>query len=263
MVAGYAKPRLQVFVQPLIGVLIACLPLWVFAQTPQWQWETGVYGSDGEYGKREPTQILYVPVTLRWRAQDWQLSLSTGWARIDGPGHLEGGAGRLDQSSERRDGVADTLLQVRYYWPVWRTQRLYTDTSVKVKLPTARAEDGLGTGKTDVELEARAYWWLGKLSPYGRLAYRWRQQPTFDSYQVRDYGRLTIGAHYPAAAQWDVLGQLEGRSRTSLSGEDALDAVLLVRWKVSQRYSLSTYVTRGLATGSPDWAAGMLQALRF
>ena len=145
--------------------------------TPQWRVSTTVNYSSGSYGADSRTNILYAPMTVRRVFRDGDLSLTIPFVSISGTGAvrlvggmptrtgsaavsptaaLAGGAGRgkgpgaTPLSSATTDsGLGDVILRGRYYLIEESAVMPLVAVTGRVKLPTADADLGLGTGEFD------------------------------------------------------------------------------------------------------------------
>mgnify|MGYP003438878695 FL=1 len=145
--------------------------------TPQWRVSTTVNYSSGSYGADSRTNILYAPMTVRRVFRDGDLSLTIPFVSISGTGAvrlvggmptrtgsaavsptaaLAGGAGRgkgpgaTPLSSATTDsGLGDVILRGRYYLIEESAVMPLVAVTGRVKLPTADAGRGRGTGEFD------------------------------------------------------------------------------------------------------------------
>ena len=145
--------------------------------TPQWRVSTTVNYSSGSYGADSRTNILYVPLTVRRVFRDGDLSLTIPFVSISGTGavrlvggmptrtgsatvsptaSLAGVAGRgkgpgaAPLSSATTDsGLGDVILRGRYYLIEESAVMPLVAVTGRVKVPTADADLGLGTGEFD------------------------------------------------------------------------------------------------------------------
>jgi len=145
--------------------------------TPQWRISTTVNYSSGSYGTDSRTNILYAPLAVRRVFRDGDLSLTIPFVSISGTGAvrlvggmptrtgsvavsptaaLTGGAGRgkgpgaTPLSSATTDsGLGDLILRGRYYLIEESAVMPLVAVTGRVKLPTADADLGLGTGEFD------------------------------------------------------------------------------------------------------------------
>jgi Putative MetA-pathway of phenol degradation len=144
---------------------------------PQWRVSAAVNYSSGSYGTDSRTNILYAPMTVRRIFRDGDVSLTIPFVSISGTGatRLVGGVptrtssatsnfmgagasgsgrgkgpGESPLSSSTTDsGLGDIILRGRYYLIEGSTLMPLVAITGRVKLPTADAARGLGTGEFD------------------------------------------------------------------------------------------------------------------
>lgn len=145
--------------------------------TLQWRLSATVNYSSGSYGADSRTNILYAPMTVRRVFRDGDLSLTIPFVSISGTGAvrpvggvptrtgtaaaspaaaLAGVAGRgkgpgaAPLSSATTDsGLGDVILRGRYYLIEERVIMPLVAVTGRLKVPTADADLGLGTGEFD------------------------------------------------------------------------------------------------------------------
>ena len=144
---------------------------------PQWRVNATVNYSSGSYGTDSTTNILYAPMTVRKIFRDGDVSVTIPFVMISGTGAVRlvggvptrtsrataspGGAlaagsgggkrpGNSPLSSSTTDGgLGDIILRGRYYLIEESTIMPLVALTGRVKLPTADADTGLGTGEFD------------------------------------------------------------------------------------------------------------------
>ncbi len=145
--------------------------------SPPWRVSATAFYSSGTYGGDSRTNILYAPLTLRRVFQDGDLSLTIPFVSISGTGSVRlvggvptrtdtvgggssgtggGGAGRGKSpgalplgASSTDGGVGDLILRGRYYVAEEGGILPLVAVTGRLKLPTADADRGLGTGEFD------------------------------------------------------------------------------------------------------------------
>lgn len=222
---------------------------------------TGVEIDEGDYGTGAEVERLTVRSELRARSGDFLLSASLPWHRIEGPGNIVGGGGPLGlpildptRPSERttRSGLGD--LRVGAAWAP-RIGGFGLALGGEVKLPTASARQGLGTGETDITVAAEAARTIGPVTPFAAVSYTMPGDP--EGFELRD----SIGVRGGIAAQ---LGR-RVRGTVTLAHAESMSPALANERQVStgldiglsDRVSLGIYGSAGLSDGSPDSAAGV------
>ncbi|MEM7569806.1 MAG: hypothetical protein AAF337_08420, partial [Pseudomonadota bacterium] len=155
------------------GCALAAVP----AQADDFSISTGVDVSTGDYGDVEDTDILYVPVSLRYRTGGLSVQAVIPYISVDGPGDVvpgDGGAiltdncariqftrpalfdrfcsedvAPLEDRSGSASGLGDIVLVGSYSLPETVTGDFDVTFEGRIKLPTADADEALGTGETD------------------------------------------------------------------------------------------------------------------
>ena len=183
---------------------------------------------------------------------------------VDSSQSLEALAAEERVFSRKESGVADTVLSVKRVIPEFNLAPVYVDVTAKLKLPTADEDKRLTTGEVDGELLIGAFWWRKEaISPYFKIGHKWRGQPDHTDKDLNDSWRFNIGAHKAMSQEWDLMLQLDGREAALSSSSDILELSVFSRWKLSQQQSITVYCVKGIADGSPDWAAGFQHSTRF
>ncbi len=144
---------------------------------PQWRVSATVNYSSGSYGTGSLTNILYAPLTVRRIFRDGDVSLTIPFVSISGTGAVRlvggmptrtssvsgspvggavGGSWRGKKPGESPlaaattdSGLGDLILRGRYYLIEESTIMPLVAVTGRVKLPTADADRGLGTGEFD------------------------------------------------------------------------------------------------------------------
>ena len=145
---------------------------------PQWRVSATVNYSSGYYGEDSRTNILYAPMTVRRMFRDGDVSLTIPLVVISGTGAVRlvggiptrtgnaaaspvgalaagsGGGGKSPGSSPLSSattdaGLGDIILRGRYYLIEESSVMPLVALTARVKMPTADADAGLGTGEFD------------------------------------------------------------------------------------------------------------------
>src|SRR5205823_5943317 len=111
-------------------------------------------------------KILSVPFVARYDTDLWTLKLSVPYLRVTSPNNVIPGVGRFDASGARRRraagtttqaGIGDTTASATYTAWYDEDNERGLDLTARIKLPTADADRGLGTGSTDESLQVDVY----------------------------------------------------------------------------------------------------------
>jgi hypothetical protein len=185
------------------------------AASSEFRWQTGVSLTylNGDYGTDETTKMLYLPFTVRRYFERSDLSATIPYLSVKTTGAqviIAGQAQTVGEGTDtpvRESGLGDIVLKWNYYLTEQSGPWPYLDVTVKLKVPTADEEKGLGTGEFDlgVGLDASyrfkvvhllladiAYAFVGE--PEGA---EYRNQLVFDvgyGYQVTE--KMMLSAYY-------------------------------------------------------------------
>ena len=224
---------------------------------------TGVEYQEGDYGTGEGVETLSVQNQLRVRSGRAFFSASLPWHRIEAPGNVVGGGGLLGlpiivdptRPSQRqvRQGLGD--LRVGAGYTLGAPGGVDLTVSGQVKLPTASARRGLGTGETDVTVGAEASRSFGSVTPFASMSYTLPGDPA--AYQLRNSLAVRGGVAVQLAP--GVRGNVSYGQAQSLSPlvEDERQLSTGLNAALSERLSLGVYGNTGLSDGSPDVGAGI------
>lgn len=256
---------------------------------PQWRVSTTVNYSSGSYGTNSRTNILYAPVTVRRMFRDGDVSLTIPLVSISGTGsvRLVGGTptrtsttasptgsvaavsgggkrpGSSPLSSSTTDsGLGDMLLRGRYYLVEESTILPLVAITGRIKLPTADADRGLGTGEFDegvgMELtKSLGAQWLAYLDG-GYNIIGDAPGTNFNNQWWYDVG---IGYDVTDNLHMSVFYE-EYRALVN-TVSNARDLLALTNYIVSDAVHLTGSLLIGLSNGAPDYGIGVGVRFRF
>lgn len=225
----------------------------------------GYHFSAGDYGSSATTTINYVPLVVTGEIDRWTLQLTIPFLRIDGPaGIIEGPNGPIETTDGESEGLGDLLARgaylvpVRYFLPeeiAWQRWVPYVDLIGLVKFPTASRSAGLGTGEFDFGLEVELTWALGRFTPFATAGVRFLGSPP-DTH-LSDVFVGSIGGLYRILDSLSGGLLLDYRQSPSPSTGQRLELVPFASWQFAPPWSVESYVSAGLADGSPDVGVGV------
>jgi hypothetical protein len=250
----------------LVAAILAAQITWSpLAHAEKWEalrMFTGLDYSAGKYGEATDTEILYVPVSVKYETGPWAFRATTSYIHMHGPANVVGGgeAGALVANFARaadvsRSGPGDIFLGATYSLDhLWR-KGLFIDFTGKVKLPTASAAKGLGTGKTDftAQIDVAKTW--GRFTPFATLAYRFIGTPS--AYPLHDAWNGSLGLQYTVSHVVSTGLSFDYRQSASPTGTDPRELFGYVAVAVTPKWSLEFYGIAGLSDGSPDAGGGL------
>lgn len=229
----------------------------------------GVEVQEGDYFTGERVEILTVRNIARLRAGRTTVSASLPWHRIEAPGNIVGGGGLLGlpivvdptqpAAREVRRGLGDLRLGIGHALPSLGGVEL--TLSGEVKLPTASAARGIGTGETDVAVGAEMSRSFGPVTPFVSVGYTMPGDP--DAYQLRD--SLSARGGVALRVSGRVSGSLAYGHAESVSPmvPDQRQISTGLNAALSRSVSLGVHGNAGLSDGSPDIGAGLSLGFRI
>ncbi len=245
---------------------------------PWWAGEltasAGVDWSDGDYD--EPggdTQILYLPVSLSYRLDDFaltayaldqaELRVTVPYLEIDSPLAFFAetpGSDRLQTESSHERGVGDVVVSASYTWFPMDDAWPALELSGKVKLPTADETRNLGTGSTDFALQLDTFQTWGRVTGFATAGYRFPGDPPDGS--LRDTGYASGGVSVRTWSRLALGGYYSWFAASSSARHDAHELIGFASLRVSERVSLEPYAVWGVSGYVPDYAVGMSLRVR-
>lgn len=225
----------------------------------------GYHFSSGDYTASDTTDIQYVPLVVTIDVERWRLQGTLPYLYVSGPqGIIVGPDGLpIETVSGTSGGLGDVLLKGSYLLPVedlfpadqplpdWLP---YVELIGLVKFPTASRAKGLGTGEFDFGIESDLTWTLGRLSPFVSASYRILGSPPGS--HLYDVFGCSLGALYRVAEPLSAGLLLDYRQPPSATSGQRLELVPYASWLITPPWTLESYVSAGLADGSPDVGVG-------
>lgn len=225
----------------------------------------------GTYGSSTESTMLSIPFTARYETQRWTYKLTVPWLEITGPANFVPGFGHLDNGGKPRrrnfagttseSGIGDTVGSVTYN--AWYDDNLERgiDLTARVKLPTADAARGLGTGSTDFSAQVDAYRTFNRTTVFGDVGYYWFGHSDF--VELKNAVNYGMGLSQKMNDRDSLGASFDGRQKASVGGAPQREITLFWNRKMDRETRLQTYVLFGLANGSPDFGLGVSAAKAF
>ena len=248
---------------PVTAAAMAALVAFPAAAQPVAEVSTGVEYQEGGYGTGERVETLTVDNRVRVESGGLFLFASLPWRRIEAPGNVVGGGGLLGLpiiidptrpgGREVREGIGDLRLGGGYRLP--RVAGLELALTGELKLPTASASRGIGTGEIDVAAGAEASRTFGAITPFVGISYTVPGDP--EGFEVRDSlaargGLLArLGPGLRGTVAYGYAQSLSPLLADEQQVSTALDVAL------SRRLSLGFHGIAGLSEGAADYGAGV------
>jgi hypothetical protein len=240
---------------PLLGLLPVLL-FWAPATATTLEIAPLVDVARGRYGYDQSTTTWSNLVTTTLRQGAYALEASGGYLIVDGPAAAgtQGGVGGVTLFARRRTGLADTTLAAN-----WRDQvgeRLWVQTGLELKVPTADAKDGLGTGVLDGTLRARIAWLGWRVTPF--VDGSWTALGDSDDVRTRDTAwSAGVGAamRFDAGFSAGLYGEL--RQPVALDSRTVRSLMLFGEVPINDAIAVSAWAALGAGTLAVKQRAGL------
>lgn len=227
---------------------------------------SGMDYSVGDYGQAQDTTVTYIPVSVKVRSNHWTYGITVPYVRITGPASsvISDGitTGNIAATGTRTDGgIGDVVLSTHFGFEPMTSLGTYFDITGKVKVGTADANKGLGTGTNSYTLLLDAYQPMAVVDVFAALGYRVNNSS--DLIQLKNVWLGSVGVahqfnpHVSGGISYDYRG---AASAHSTAGKEITP---YLSWKLSKEWKVKGYVAFGLSKQSPDLAGGMQIAYTF
>jgi hypothetical protein len=237
-----------------------------------WRLSAGLDFSAGDYGLGERTEAWQQSMNLAASRGRWTVGASTSYQRVAGPAldldifadsiAFEDAPFTGDIFTRRTvKGLGDTTVALRYDITDVYTSGWLSSVAVRVKLPTANAGAGLGSGRTDLTLAADTVRLLGRFSVFASGAYTWRGESSADP--RRNTWSASLGADYRVNRLWRAGLAYDIRALSRPGSGNTSDVYAFARLRLTERLSLTGYGLAGLDRNSPDLSVGLRVGWRF
>ena len=243
---------------------------WGQEGAPRLSLTLGAGYDQGDFGLVELSRASYVPFSLRFAATpQMELGVTSAVARIDSPGGVEiidGIPTRTDTAGVplRETGLTDTTIRSRFFLLTDDGQgspKVTMTPYFKVKIPTAEADAGLGTGRPDygfgVEMD-RAF---GSAFVFGEAGYTVVGKVRRLALRNRPSASIGIGKQLGSAVT--MSGILDWRRAIVIGNSDPAEFTGVISFRVSPTVLVSPNAFVGLTDGTSDFGAGIQMRFRF
>ncbi|MEJ2362219.1 MAG: hypothetical protein P8Z75_12455 [Gammaproteobacteria bacterium] len=231
---------------------------------------TGLEYQSGDYGTGSTTNLWTVPVGVDY----YQGRLSAGiygslmHAKSDGviiTSNTMGGHMTSVSSSSTRStsvtGIGDVNLYASYRLATPNEDEISYHVTGRLKLGTADADKGLGTGQNDYAIEGGMLTTLQSMFVFANIGYQISGDSATINYHNVWYANG--GALFPLNDRRSVGAMLEV-SQAMTPGFDApAQLTLFLNQSLADQRSLYFYLLLGLSNGSPDSGVGVNLTLKL
>lgn len=219
---------------------------------------------EGDYGTATTTRIWYLPAYLDYRGTDYGFKVTVPYMRVETRGAvLSGGTvvGSGSGATTSASGLGDIWLKGNY-----RIRGSSPGTEflpyVKVKLGTASASQGLGTGQDDVEGGIEADWlWGPNAYPFAVVGYRFVGSSA--AYRLQNILTYEAGSSFALGGHQFLTGIFSGHESEQPGFASAADAIVAWNYGPPLGMGFEAYLDKGLSSGSPNYGIGIGLQDRF
>jgi len=250
-------------ITPICTLLAAvCSP--VQAADGKFSANLGFDYSSGKYGSQTKTETWALPLSLKYRTDDWSLRLSTAWLRVKGDGNVtpEGDPLNTSRTTAISEGMGDISATATYNLVDERTAWGGLDISGKIKFGTASTAKSLGTGKNDYTLQAELFKPIkNQWTPFVSLGYKWKGDPEAINY--RNVWLGSVGTDYRVTPSLSLGGSYDWQQAVTRTSGPISEAMLYLSYRLNTANKLNLYAVGGFSRASPDWGSGFILSHRF
>lgn len=214
----------------------------------------------GDYGLDDDTSVLYLPLTGKYRTDDWTFKLTVPYLVKRGPrnvlvgiGSVEGQRSVLKTTTE--SGLGDIVASMRFNAFYHRASHTLIDFKGKVKFGTADGTKALGTGETDYSLSAGIYKVFDQITPYIRAGYQF--------FGSSSRSQLNDGFFGSAGLSYKMTPTMTGgldfslREKAFASGTTRRQLIGYVSYKLDNNWKLGAHLIKGFGRSSLNWGGGI------
>ena len=274
-ITGHGK----VFIN-LAAAITLLLPAWACADVPTYSVGLGFEFASGDYGTGVRTDSVYMPLTVTVRpAERLDFSLEVPYVYQSSSAVVAGqfmgmqgqamgaqavmaamGSGMRTSASaatvgNSQSGLGDIKLRAGY---VLYTEEKYIPAirpNFYVKFPTADKNKFLGTGEFDGGLAVELTKWFGKWFADGEIGYAFQGKSSVLA--VKDYLYYYAGCGYQVTDRFRTMLLLKGSTPTVEGASALLELRLRAKYQITSHTGIDGYLSKGLATDSPEYGMGL------
>jgi len=233
------------------------------------------FSVEGDYGNDRETSTHYVPLQYIWRKDALKIFVLASYLEIDGISGNRGGPldtnGALPTSGNAQ-GLGDSYLKASYEIPAF-TPRVALRPQLKIKIPTADEEKGLGSGEFDYQAQLDSFFYVRGWWPYVSMGYRWRGDGAYDAEVAGKKQRIemdfdngaVIGAgiyrNFSAATSLTV--SYEHREPGQKTRAAVEEVMATLQYQFDAQWLAACLLGTGFTSASADQIVGLQTTYRF
>lgn len=234
-------------------VCILCLAAIAPSQAADSQFSAslGLDYSSGKYGSQATTETWALPLSLKYRTDDWSLRLSTAWLRIHGSGNVTPDGNPLSAAgnASTTEGMGDVSFRATYKLVDERTHWAGLDLSGRIKFGTASVSKFLGTGENDYGVEIELFKPIDKWNSFLSLGYKLKGDP--DAISYRNVWLSSIGTDYRITPTTSFGGSYDWQEAVTRTGSAISEITLYLSYQLAPQHRVNLYAVAGFSDASP------------
>lgn len=257
----YVKPMTSYL---LIGFGLLCaLPL--NAQESKLLMTTSFDSLKGKFGQVQETEVQSITTGLLWLGKGIRLGVFVPYVSITGPGVLVGGTitkGKGTPTNQTR-GIGDmlTTLSIDLAGSP-EANGFHLAGTALYKIPTGDEKQGLGTGKSDVALQADlSYRFSSKLgfsATLGRQNYG-----STNTLKLNDGNYNSLGVNFALTEKAAITVSVNRRDPITTGSKPRRESNIQFSYAITQSSALQLGVSSGKSQASPDSAFSLGLIFQF
>ncbi len=218
---------------------------------------SGVDYSTGDYGATLDTDVLYVPLSLKYQQERWSTKLTVPYVSIKGPGSVRpevGAVGTAGTTRTTESGLGDVVASATYTFYEDFENSFFADITGKVKFGTADDAKGLGTGEMDYTVQLDFAKMYGDWTPMFGFGYK--KLGDSSTLQLDNVFLWNVGVDYKVNDAVHVGAFYDWREKATATSKDQKDASVYMSYKMDENFKVQPYAGTGFTDGSPDLNLG-------
>ena len=231
------------------------------AADPAFSLVAGAEYTTGDYGGEASIDEVYVPVTATMDLERVTFRLTVPFLSVSAPGFttVSGPDGQPVVGEGPRtteSGLGDVLASATVFDVLaTRSGDVVLDLTGKVKVGTADADAGLGTGEQDYTLQVDAFRFFERSTLMGTAGYSVRGDPA--GYELENTFFVSVGASH-AMTDSVRAGAFYDFREAAVPGSDApQELTAWVSARLGEHIRAQFYLLAGFGDSSPDWGGGI------
>ncbi len=247
-----------------------------------WEVSLGASYSNGSYDTLDKSYVTAIPLSLRYAHDGLWVRVTVPYVILRGPtdlldapqavgggrynpafGDMDGG-GAIPRAPglpllSHANGIGDLAVTLGYRFDL--DDMTHLSASTRLKLPTAKASDGLGTGKTDVILGGDLSRDIGPVTLSVGGSHRFTGQPDF--VRLRDTWSVNGNLAWHLGRRALVGLDYEWRQSVVPGYATSNDVTAFTSLPLTTRTRIDLYGGTGIGRGSAALLGGMALRFRF